>query len=390
MKKLLWACLLLGVGLLFAGCGNESAPADTAVSPTEQVAEATSEAEIAPTDTATSTSSAQAVPQPTNTLSPPTPISPTKPAPPPPAPPATAVPPEAPALIWLPYATGNFGEPVLMSEGGELAYQPLPVAVEIFFDYQSEAGWLAYGSKFWEATASQDSVTDLHIYNVVTGGELNWAGQVGRAALSAVNPITGRPDVAVAIHRGDRFDLLVLLDPDNIIPLAEDVDPFFSWSPDGNQIAYLKDGELFITSKAGGDSGNPPIASDIYQNSQWIGDAPLWLGDSGYLLVADAPFTIVAVDGSESFVPLAEDDSALVGQRPFTMLYSATYNQLIAESEGMFGSNVTVYQFGDGFATAVVIEQIEDAQLAGWYEVDQSVVVVSGGEATILPLTPQE
>jgi hypothetical protein len=170
---------------------------------------------------------------------------------------------------------------------------------------------------------------------------------------------------------------------------VEDVDPYFSWSPDGTQIAYLRNNELFVTSAAG-DSGNPPIASGVYQGSSWIGDAPLWLGDSGYLLYAAAPFAIVATDGSETIVPTAEDGAALPGTRPFTMLYSATTNQLIAESEGMFGPSVVVYQLGAGFETAELIDQIEDAQLAGWYEENESVILVSGGEPTILPLTPQE
>ena len=138
------------------------------------------------------------------------------------------------------------------------------------------------------------------------------------------------------------------------------------------------------------DSGNPPIAGGVYEDSGWIGDAPLWLGDSGYLLYADAPFTIVATDGSETIVPTAADGSALQGPRPFAMLYSATTNQLIAESDGMFGPSVSVYQCGEGFETAELIDQIDDAQLAGWYEKNESVIIISSGEPTILPLTPQE
>jgi hypothetical protein len=56
----------------------------------------------------------------------------------------------------------------------------------------------------------------------------------------------------------------------------------------------------------------------------------------------------------------------------------------------MFGPSVVVYQLGTGFETAELIDQIEDAQLAGWYEENESVILVSGGEPTILPLTPQE
>jgi hypothetical protein len=72
------------------------------------------------------------------------------------------------------------------------------------------------------------------------------------------------------------------------------------------------------------------------------------------------------------------------------MLYSATNDQLIAESQGMFGSIVTIYQLGKGFKTAVPTQQTDDAQLAGWYEENESAIIVRGGEPTILPLTPPE
>lgn len=379
MKRVSWLILL---GLLL-GCGAEAAPTATAVPPTVAQSEIAVEEASAPTATA--------VPiLPTNTR-PPTVIPPT-PQPlatrRPTALPATAVPPEVPAFVWLPYATGNFGQPVLMLKNSELAYQPLPVAAEIFFDYQ--AGWLAYGSKFWGATTNQQSVTDLHLYNFASGIDQLWEeANIGRAALSPVPAASGQPVVAVAKHNGRGFDLVLKLEPDIELLLVEDIDPYFSWSPDGRFLAYLRDNELFVTS-ADVDSGAPPIASGVYANSGWIGDAPLWLGNSGYLLYAAAPFTIVAADGSETITPVGEDGAALPGTRPFAMLYSSATSQLIAESEGMFGSSVVVYQFGDGFGTAVVTQQIDDAQLAGWFEAGESVVIVSGGEPTILPLTPQE
>jgi hypothetical protein len=380
MKKFIWLILFL----LLIGCGN--AAETTGVPTTSPIAEAISEAEVLPTETAVPA-------QPTNT-GPPTAIPPTPEQPtrqvtavlPTVTPTFTPVPPDVPALVWLPYATGNFGQPVLMLEDDAVAPQPLPVEVEIFFDY--DVGWLAYGSYFWEPTADQQSVTDLHLYNFATGEDAVWAEQVGRAALTPLEMVAGPPSVAVAIHNGQQFDLVLVRGAENRTVLVENIDPYFSWSPDGSQIAYLRDNELFVTSVAG-NLENVPIASGVYAGSQWIGDAPLWLGDSGYLLYADAPFAIVAADGSETIVPLAEDGTTLAGTRPFFMLYSSTTNQLIAESEGMFGPSVAIYQFGERFATAELVEQIDDAQLMGWYEEGESVIIVSGGEPAILPLTPQ-
>jgi hypothetical protein len=372
MKSVCWLIL---VGLLF-GCGGEVTPTATAVSTQPPTAETVAETEVDPTDTAVPAERTATPPAVTLPPRPPQPTAVPSPAP------ATV-----PALVWLPYATGNFGQPVLMVEDGEMAPQPMPVEVELFFDYHD--GWLAYGSHFWEPTANQQSVTDLRLYSFATGEETVWAELVGRAAISPLEMLGGPPAVAAASHNGQGFDLILLRGAENQTVLVEDIDPYFSWSPDGRRIAYLRNNELFVTDAAA-PSGNPPIASGVYANSSWIGDAPLWLGDSGYLLYADTPFTIVAADGSETIVPQDENGMELPGQRPYTMLYSTTTNQLIAEFEGMFGTNVAVYQFGDGFATAKLIEQIDDAQLAGWYAANESVVIVSGGEPTILSLTHQE
>ncbi|MBK7896116.1 MAG: hypothetical protein WAS33_21525 [Candidatus Promineifilaceae bacterium] len=381
MKKLFWLVLVI----LIAACGG-AAPETaetvaTAVPPTIIATPETAVAEVLPTNTRRPTTIPPTPQQPTRraTAVPPTATAiPTDtPAPPPP---------DVPALVWLPYATGNFGQPVLMVEDGEMAPQLLPVEAEIFFDYQ--AGWLAYGSQFWQPTANQQSVTDLRLYSFATGEAAVWAEQVGRAAISPLEMLGEPPSVAAAIHNGQGFDLILLRGAENRTVLVEDIDPYFSWSPDGRQIAYLRNNALFVTDAAS-NSGNPPIASGVYQNSGWIGDAPLWLGDSGYLLYADAPFTIVAVDGSETIVPASGDGVSLDHGRPLTMLYSATHNQLIAETEGMFGSGVMFYQFDEGFETAVISMQIADAQLAGWYEEGESVVLSSPRGPMILPLTPR-
>lgn len=367
MKKVYWLILM---GLLL-GCGGEAAP--TAVRTQPPTVE--TEAEVIPTETAIP-------PEPTSTPIPPTatavPATET----------ATPAPPDVPTFVWLPYATGNYGQPVLMLEDGELVQQPMPVEVEIFFDY--EAGWLAYGSEFWGATDNQQSVTNLHVYDFATETDEQWAeGNIGRAAISPASSGTEPLRAAVAVHQGQGFSLFIFSLPRSSFPLIDDIDPYFSWSPDGSQIAYLRDGDLFVTSSTI-DSGNPPVASGVYQNSQWIGDAPLWLGDSGYLLYADVPFTIVATDGSETIVPVSGNDVSLDKGRPLTMLYSSTHNQLIAETEGMFGAGVVVYQLSEDFATAVISQQIADAQLAGWYEEGDSLTLVSGGLPMILPLTPPD
>jgi len=230
MKKLGWILLVF----LLVACGGGEA--DPAAAPATAVRTETIAAPLAlPTNTAVPA-------QPTSTLRPttipPTPQS--RPTRPPvtlptatPAPTETAVPQTAdvPELVWLPYASGNFGEPVLMVDEGEMARQALPIPVEIYFDYHD--GWLAYGSYFWAATPNQQSVTDLHLYNFATGEDVVWAEQVGRASITPLEMLEGPPSVAAAIHNGQSFDLVLLRGPENRSVLVEDIDPFFSWSPDG-------------------------------------------------------------------------------------------------------------------------------------------------------------
>jgi hypothetical protein len=172
--------------------------------------------------------------------------------------------------------------------------------------------------------------------------------------------------------------------------LNKDVDPFYSWSPDGEQIAFVRHGELFVTTLDGVES--PALTKDMYQQSSWVGDAPLWLLDYDLLAYADFPVTFVSLDGVEVYEPIsAEGDVMDVNKRPFAMLWSNSQQQLIMQYEGLYGSAVQILQFVDDIYTITEVYDLgEGNQLVGWYEGDENVIILQNGEPQIYSLLTHE
>ena len=290
-----------------------------------------------------------------------------------------------PDLVWLPYSSGSFGNPVLTVQDGEIVYEDEPDAIEAFFDYAN--GRIAFGMEFWYAADNGlDAVTDLWVYDYALGESELWLDDnIGRAAWSPEGDI-----LAVALHNGTAFDLALMSDPEEWVVLNKDIDPFYSWSPDGKQIAFVRDGELFVTTLDGEES--PPLTSDMYQESSWVGDAPLWLPEYGLLAYADFPVTFVALDGVEVYEPIsAEGDVMDVNKRPFQMLWSDSQRQLIMQYEGMFGPSMQIFQFADDIYTITeVFDLSEGHELVDWHENDESIIILQNGEPQLYSLLTHE
>ncbi len=290
-----------------------------------------------------------------------------------------------PDLVWLPYSSGSYGNPVLTLQDGEIVYEDEPDAIEAFFDYAD--GRMAFGMEFWYAADNGlDAVTDLWIYDYAIGESELWLdGNVGRAAWSPA-----QDTLAVALHNGTVFDLVLMSGPDDWVILNKDIDPFYSWSPDGEQIAFVRDGELFITSLDGQESYS--LTNDMYQESSWVGDAPLWLSTYGLLAYADFPVTFVSLDGVEVYEPIsAEGDVMDVDKRPFQMLWSSSQQQLIMQYEGMFGPSLQIFQFAEDIYTITEVFDLgEGYELVDWYEEGESIIILQNGEPQIYSLSSHE
>ena len=292
---------------------------------------------------------------------------------------------DVPELVWLPYSSGTYGNPVLTIQDGEIVYEEEPDAIEAFFDYAN--GRIAFGMEFWYAADNGlDAVTDLWVYDYAEGESELWLdGNVGRAVWSPIDDV-----LAVALHNGTSFDLALMTGAEEWVILNKDIDPFYSWSPDGEQIAFVRDGELFITTLDGMESSS--LTNNMYQESSWVGDAPLWLLDYGLLAYADFPVTFASLDGVEVYEPIAADGDALdVNKRPFQMLWSDSQQQLIMQYEGMFGPSLQIFQFADDIYTVTeVIDLGEGNELVDWYEGDEHIIILQNGEPQIYSLRTHE
>ena len=292
---------------------------------------------------------------------------------------------DVPELVWLPYSGGSYGNPVLTVQDGEIIYEEEPDAIEAFFDYDD--GRIAYGTEFWyPAENGVDAVTDLWVYDYAVDSTQLWLdGNVARAAWSPTEDV-----LAVALHNGTSFDLALMSGPEDWVILNKDIDPFYSWSPDGNQIAFVRDGELFVTTLDGTES--PSLADEMYEESSWVGDEPLWLLDYGLLAYADFPVTFVSLDGVELYEPIADNGDALdVNKRPFQMLWSDSQRQLIMQYEGMFGPSLQIFQFAEDIYTVTQVFDLgEGNELVDWYKSDESIIILKNGEPKIYSLVTQE
>lgn len=386
--------LLFTIALtLLVACGGAEPPAEpdnvasslvtedaspTNLPPTERPPQPT-ETAVPPTAEPTNTSA------PTATQPPPTPTPlPTEPPTNTPEPEPTAVPPtttptfNVPELVWLPYSYGSYGSPILTVDEGTVGYAPEPAPIEVFFDYDNLSGRIAYGGLFFYGAANgTDSVTDLSVYDYTTQAATQWLdGNVGRAVWSPAPSVDGRPQLAVAIHNGETFDLHLMSAPFESEMIRENIQPYFSWSPDGQRLAYITtEGFLMESAAFAGPRVETAYAQNVYQNGGWVGDAPLWATGTDYLIYADNPFTFSHPSLEESFTPVQLDGTPLQQTRPNGMLWSADLQQLIGQVEG-FTQSVQIYLFSEDLRTVIDTYFLENSQLVGWYQEGESILVL--------------
>ena len=110
--------------------------------------------------------------------------------------------------------------------------------------------------------------------------------------------------------------------------VAEYASRFFSWSPDGERLAFVRQLHpdltseavgLFLVSRSGGEATK--ISDFAYQSGGWLGDKPVWAVGDQALIVADSPFRFVHLDGSGDIEPMTSNGEPVDGPRSDMMLW---------------------------------------------------------------------
>jgi len=189
-----------------------------------------------------------------------------------------------------------------------------------------------------------------------------------------IDPQTGQQQLA-AVRNHDT--LLLVNGLGQTIVLENDVDPVFSWSPDGRWLAYVKHNSLFILPINGGQAKK--IADKVFYQHGWIGDHPIWAFEHQALIYAEAPFKIALMDGTQAFTPLTVDGKIPEGGRALNLLWSDKHLRLVIDTEDYDGNPlVWVYKLSEDLRTVVDSYSISGARLAAWWVQGESVLLTNG------------
>lgn len=298
---------------------------------------------------------------------------------------ATATPLPIPEAVWLRWASGTYTDPptVLTVRNGVPAYEPFPTNIVYFWSYDRLSGRLAYSSVVAHAKCKK-GVTDLWIYDYAKDTLEQWyAGEVSGARWSPIiTPETNTPLLGVAVmNDACSWDLVILSGPNNVIATIPNVSPHFSWSPDGQSIAFFKwrapDDQqgVYVVSASGGEAVK--IAPLGWVAS--ITDEPIWAQEYNAIFFNDNTrgLTVALLDGSANFT-LSDPELPF----PYLVLWSPEKRQLIVGVENTmeFPARVIVYELSEDLRTFTNKEVIQAGRfdvLAGWLEPYKSIILVN-------------
>jgi Tol biopolymer transport system component len=296
----------------------------------------------------------------------------------------TFIPSKFPSLVWLPlFHSSEFHEnKVLTVRDGQGAFEPSPIEIGLFWDYSAVSGRIAFASHFWEAGSDgKTSVSDLWVYDYDTGkSEMWWGDHVVRAAFSPViDPNISKPYLAVVLEDDS---LALFTGPNEFKTLSSDFSGYFSWSPDGRQLAYMKDSGLFILSIHDGQTKQLTKAlNNNIDGMGWSGDKPIWAAEDQAIIYTKSPFEIARLDDSEAFTPRTADGELPEGERANTMLWSPEKRILVVEIEEMDLSRVWIYELSPDLKTIITSDSFETevaSPVAAWWEPGESILLRNG------------
>ena len=272
--------------------------------------------------------------------------------------------------------------------------QDHPNGYGFYWDYNVASELLAYATKAWHSTPENSwSVSDFWSYDYQNNVAVRWwSSDVGRVLWDpSSNQFDARAALIVFNADNGDFSLGIANRPGRFRILVDHVGYAFSWSPDGAQIAFVRqanDPGIYVLDTK--QTHVRQISDFSYGSNGWIFDKPLWILDKNLLVVADngsRPLLFVDLHGKSEFVPTSADGRTIPGPRPNKMLWSPSNDQLIISGDSGTIVETWVHSFTENMRVAQNSVNLGDALLAGWWEAGESVILIrrDGTEIYVLP-----
>ena len=283
---------------------------------------------------------------------------------------------------------------LLTNSDGIFHKEDHPPRYELYWDYNVATELLAYASSEYHAPPEGTwSVSDFWSFDYQNNVAMRWwSSGVGRVSWDPSSNFTNsRAALLVFNEDHDDFSLGVATSPGRVRMLADHVGHAFSWSPDGTEIAFVRqsiDPGLYVLNVE--HSHVRKVSDFSYKSIISIFDEPLWIVNHNILAVADSgdrPLLFVRLHDTSEFVPTTTDGHTIPGPRPDQMLWSPNDNQLVISGDSGVTMETWIHSFESNMYAVNKSVNLGKAYLAGWYEYGVSVILVrpDGTEIYTLP-----
>jgi len=305
----------------------------------------------------------------------------------------------------LGYSGSDVGLAVIQDQTVHIADSPIEFG--LVWDYSPISGRFAYTSEFFHGSEPAPNVvpnypiSDLWVYDYVSGQSELWlSDNVNRAVWA---PDGERITASIFNPESNQLDLVLVSGPDQVDTVAQCASGLFSWSPNGDQLAYIVPTSLVTGMPqectgtylvSGMDRGEYQVerisdfGSEAFSNNSSAAQ-PFWAEAQNALIFPVTPFWVVPLDGSPPFMPqITNGVNVSDFEGPIFGLWNPVQRQLIVHSfggrSGMGG--VWVFELSTDLRTidnyyrlgVPANEGNSDINLVSWWKYGESILVADG------------
>ena len=313
----------------------------------------------------------------------------------------------------LVYRSSDIGLAVIEDQTVRIAVSP--VEFGLLWDYSPISGRLAYASEFFYGSEPSGNVvpnypiSDLWVYDYASGQSELWLRDYVNRAVWA--PDGEQITASIFNPVSNQLNLVLVSGPDQYELVATCASGYFSWSPNGDLLAYAVSASMvtgmptecfgfFLVT--GMQSGDYQVERVLVQGTEEFssnspGAKPFWTLEQDVLISPDPPFWVVPLDGSPPFTPQFSDGVSGESFPPSNLsLWSMEHRQLITHAWGGLSGmgGVWVFEFSDDFRTIENYYRLgdpsnegnSDINLVSWWKYGESILVADGDVPEPKPL----